>query len=300
MQENQEVTPQLNEELNKIIWIASYPKSGNTWMRFLLGNLWYGPEDDGPLPTKELAVQMPGDTNGEWFKRATGKEASDLDTAEQHRLRPKLHEFFCQQERSMFIKTHSAFLHEHGTWHIAPDMTEAVIVVVRDPRDVVVSMMNHFGLDADAAIDLLNEKQNSLPAVDRTIWTRTSDWSVNVCSWATLQHKTFYCRYEDLHASTARCLRLICKHLNVPVDEAKIAKAVKYSSFERLQAEEDAGNFVEASAKAERFFHRGEMGRWMEVLNPAQVGRIEDAHGDVMEKFGYIRSLTPATPCLVA
>ena len=271
--------------VRKIIWLASYPKSGNTWLRFLLGNLWYANGVD-PLPTTDLGIQMPGSVDRERFAAVLGKPIAEATDEEVHVARYAVQEQFTQMGRTMVVKTHSAFLEEEGFWHIAPELTEAAIVMIRDPRDVVCSMMNYFSQTADEAIDMLND-QNYILLGDRDAWVRLLDWKHNVMSWTKLGQRAFFVRYEDLHKDPAHCLRQICNFVGVPIDVEKVTRAVENSSFKRLQVEEDAGRFLEADGKGERFFAHGKVGQWQAVLTPEQIERIEHHNYHTMKRFGY-------------
>jgi hypothetical protein len=104
-----------------------------------------------------------------------------------------------------------------------------------------------------------------------------------------VEHDTLHVvRYEDLHQHPAKFFRGIAKFLGLQPPRERLKRAIRHSSFKVLRGQEDKHGFVERSVHAERFFRQGKMGVWRKILTPGQVERVVKAHGEQMERFGYL------------
>lgn len=274
--------------MKKIVWLASYPKSGNTWVRFLLANLLY--PQFAPMPLNRIGALFPGEQNRAHFERIVGKPASAMTQAETHKARKKVQHHYTQQDRTMFLKTHSAFVKEKNIWHINPAYTEGAILIMRDPRDVACSMTNHFGVQHRTAAGWLNDFDRILLDNDRpSMWTRTLDWSQHYLSWTQrLGPRCCIVRYEDLKDDPCAVLKRILSFVNHSTSDEAVANAVENSSFDRLQKAEKTDGFVEQSSKNSQFFQSGRKERWKVELDPEIAQKIENDHGAVMRHLGYL------------
>jgi sulfotransferase family protein len=114
-------------------------------------------------------------------------------------------------------------------------------------------------------------------------------WSQHVLSWTRKPHRAIYVmRYEDMLHEPKKTFGALARHLLFKPDDAQLADAIDRSSFERLREQEEKDGFRERPEKAERFFREGRTGQWKDVLTPQQVQRIVDAHGEQMQRFGYL------------
>ncbi len=136
--------------MGNIVWLASYPKSGNTWLRAFLANLVA--DAGAPLPLGDLPQYCEDEARPELFTALAGRPSTDLTFEEICALRPRVHaDIAARSPGTRLVKTHNCagFVGSHPL-HDA-SVTAGAIYVVRNPLDVAVSMMHHFGLDADAA-----------------------------------------------------------------------------------------------------------------------------------------------------
>ena len=275
-----------------IDWLASYPKSGNTWMRLLLAN--YYSEVDDPHD-----INRPGITNGiashRWrFDEVLGIDSSDLTDSEIADLQPRLYEAIAALNPArQWIKVHDAQSRiADGGWLFPPKASGVVIYLVRNPLDVAVSRAFHDGHgDMDRAIGLLCDPQGAVSGGGKLQLRQfMGDWSHNVRSWLDQDEiPVLTVRYEDLLADTSRELSRVIAFARPddPIDPTRIAQAVDYCAFANLQAAEAAAGFREATPRQKRFFRSGKAGDWIDHLTPAQANRIRQCHGATMRRLGY-------------
>lgn len=271
-----------------IIWLASYPKSGNTWLRAFLHNLLRDPAK--PMEINALDRFTHGDTLRYWYEQVAGEPVGDWPEARIAALRPKVHELLTRTfPDSVFVKTHNALAVVEGVPLITMDYTTAAIYVVRDPRDVAVSMTHHFGLTTDQAVAMLNNPEAATAMDDRNVRQYYGTWSSHVESWTRQPAQGLHViRYEDMHMRPRAAFGEVVRFLGLPPDRKRLEKAIRFSSFKVLQAQEKRDGFKERSVHAEAFFRVGQVGQWKRVLTPEQVAAIEAAHGETMRRFGYL------------
>jgi hypothetical protein len=188
-----------------------------------------------------------------------------------------------------FVKTHQAIVidREHPTINFA--VTAGAIYIVRNPLDVAISYAHHLGQSIDFAIDFMNMKNAETSVTEKQVYEVYGSWSQHVSSWTRKPHPAIYVmRYEDMLAKPQRTFGALARHLLFTPSEKQLAEAIDRSSFERLREQEEKAGFKERPEKAERFFREGRAGQWKDVLTPAQVQRIVDAHGEQMQRFGYL------------
>lgn len=273
-----------------IIWLASYPKSGNTWLRAFLANFISGSAE--PVPINDLPNFVLGDGFLIHYEQLTGKAADDLSEEELTRLRPRLHEWLAvsRPPNDVFVKTHNALVLADGVPLITPHATAGAIYVVRNPFDVAVSFAHHYQIPYQRAVDALCDKEYVLPPSGGQVTQVLCDWSGHYRSWTSVSGLTRHVmRYEDMKRSPQKAFRGLIKFLGLPQDKARLAKAIRFSSFDQLASQERRTDFVEARPdKATRFFRRGKVGGWREVLSAEQTDQLIETHREVMSELGYI------------
>jgi hypothetical protein len=272
-----------------IIWLASYPKSGNTWLRAFLANLFQNPEQ--PLPINELPNYVLGDNFLLHYEQFTGRPADQLSDEDFERLRPQIHEWFAfSKSDSVFVKTHNVCGAIEGRPLITPSATAGAIYVVRNPLDVAVSYANHYQVSLDRAAELLCDDKHLVPRAPDQLAQYLMSWSSHVKSWTEAKGmRRHVMRYEDMHEHPLKAFGGLARFLGLPKDLPRLKKAVRFSSFRELKAQEESRGFVEARPDGTtRFFRSGKAGTWRESLSPEQVERIIAANREVMERFGYL------------
>lgn len=273
--------------MGKILWLASYPKSGNTWLRVFLHNLFRDPNE--PYDINKLHEFCSADSVSAWYEQMAGRKATELSEEEVASLRPKVHEALTRiHPDTVFVKTHNALIVSHGTEMITMAQTAGAIYVVRNPLDVALSYADHYGLDIDTAIEALNLPGQAMTNTERHVYQVFGSWSENVKSWTGNPHPALHVmRYEDMTDRPLETFGAVAAFLGLRPTRERLQRAIDNSSFGELQKQEAARGFEERSEKAEKFFRKGQSGQWREVLTPAQVDRIVSAHEEQMRRFGY-------------
>jgi len=273
-----------------MVWIASYPKSGNTWVRSFLSAC---SGEAREFDINNLAV--PITANRALLDDLLGISTADLGSGEVRALLPVAFAAWLQiPTLRPLAKTHDAYaLVGAGQAMFPLELTRAVLHVVRDPRDVAVSLAHHHGIDVDESIRRLGDARAWLAfeEIGQTdqIAQFISDWSGHARSWIGSPLPRLTVRYEDLLADPRACFARLLEFAGLQVSAARFDAALRDTAFASLQAREQANGFVERRARATApFFRQGRAGGWREVLSAAQVGAIEAAHGAMMRHFGYL------------
>lgn len=272
-----------------LVWVASYPKSGNTWTRILLGNLLGDPREEESIATiGNISASRP------LFDDATGLASSDLTADEIDLLRPESYRVLAgQSDGPCFIKAHDACQRNSaGEWIFPPDCSRGAVLLVRHPMDVALSFAHHMGHgDLAIAVARLGNASHMMAGEGhRQYHQRTLGWSGHYLSWTRQDAiPLLVVRYEDMLADTAAEFGRIVRFLGLPhaEDEARIARAVELSRFDRLRSIEQRDGFREVPARADRFFRSGRAGEGIERLPDHLRAKILDTHGPVMEELGY-------------
>jgi len=270
--------------MGAIVWLASYPKSGNTWTLAFLHNLLQPQE--GSYDINDLRRIAVGEDDDPWYD-GLPKPLEMCTLAEKAQIRVLAHHRIAEAAVDLvFVKTHSAVVTEFGSSSISRDVTAGAIYVVRNPLDVVVSIAHVQGGTIDAAIAQLNTA--AFRRSNRTAVPQGS-WSEHVKSWTHKAHSALIVmRYEDMLAEPAETFGRVRDFVKPDLPERDLLRAIENSSFERLREQEDKHGYRERPLKAARFFRQGRAGIWQERLTAEQAKRVVDCHREQMARFGYV------------
>lgn len=277
----------------KLFWLASYPKSGNTWFRAFISNLAgdrEGPASINALDTRGLA------SSRAWLDDVLGFDTADLSADEIARLRPAVYGFASEQLGTFsYHKIHDACHRvDHAQWIVDAGGTAGAIYLIRNPLDVAISYANHNDCSIDEAIAMMEDPEHRMARDDgeqlkSQVEQRLLTWSEHVRSWVDNPDiQVHLVRYEDMKAASHRTFSAAARFLELPTDPQGVARALAFSSFDALRAQEDENSFRERNPRSPRFFRKGVAGDWQTTLTDAQIGRVVDAHGAVMRRFGYL------------
>lgn len=272
------------------IWLASYPKSGNTWLRALLTALYAeidGNED--AIALDSLAGGMEPFTR-ELLDDFAGIESATFTPTELIPYISMLFRSFAEDcEPPCFVKTHAARVHGlRGEPLFASEYCAGAVYVMRNPLDVAVSYAHHDSKEIDDIIDWMGDEDATL---DRVSWNTPQimrSWSTNVLTWVEdAPFPVLILRYEDMLDNSAAQLGRVAKFAGIDASEDQLKRAADRARFDQLKAREEESGFPEKPNIARAFFRAGRSGDGLRTLSSAQIARIAHDHGGVMERFGY-------------
>lgn len=279
--------------MGKIGWIASYPKSGNTWVRLFLHHV-IRQINKQPLEDNDLAAldrtSKAVYARTDLFNRFLKKPHIDADIIELAKVRTKVCRAIAAENSGLTMaKTHTVLGEINGHPLIDPKSSAGGIYIVRNPLDVAVSLAAHMGQEPKEAIRHMGSSRNASAPKENAAQELWASWSDHVRSWTEDPMPGFLIvRYEDIHASPREMLGGIAEYLRIGATPGHIDEAVRLSSFDAVQKREADKGFAEASKKAERFFRAGQTGKFADVLTPEQIASVKAMHREQMDRFGYL------------
>ncbi len=291
-------------------WLASYPKSGNTWFRMVTANLYA--EDNEPVDINDLPERGGIASARAPFDNILLLESGILTHEECDRMRPMLYQAMAQEDEADFddpmqkaededrIDSKTRLIKCHDAWTYTDrnepllggaNAANSAILIVRDPRDVAPSLANHLGSDIDSAIAFMGKNASpfcgSLNSQPNQLRQQMLGWSGHATSWLDQRDIPVHLiRYEQLKADPVGTIHGALSFAGRTHSMDDVANAVELASFERLQAQEAASKFREAP-KGRTFFRRGESGAWRDELTPEQIAQVERDHAVMMKRMGY-------------
>ncbi|MBF0410875.1 MAG: sulfotransferase domain-containing protein [Candidatus Riflebacteria bacterium] len=275
-----------------IIWLASYPKSGNTWFRIFLTNLLQ--DANRPASINELQ-EIPIASSRILFDENIGIESSDLTSDEISRFRPELYTYLSENAtEQIYMKIHDAYISvEKKKFLIPKESTACAVYFIRNPLDVAVSFAYHNAATYDLTISQMSENNlcfcGKHDRLYKQLQQRLLSWSNHVLSWVdAAPFPVCVLRYEDMKSNTFETFEKAVRFVGLSHTNYQIQKAIDFSSFEELQEQEEKSGFKERSTAAQKFFRKGKVGSWREELTKEQVERIINDHREVMQRFGYL------------
>jgi aryl sulfotransferase len=300
----------------RTVWLASYPKSGNTWVRAVHTAL-----TTRQAPDLNALVGLAQPAGRGLLDEILGVPSSDLTRTEIDLLRPRVDEVVdARAERVMLRKVHDGcYPGPAGEPVVSVTAARAVLYVIRDPRDVAVSYAHHFDRPVEWAAARLCDPANTLAPGTRGVAPqvpqRLGDWSAHVLSWVDQPWLPVHVlRYEDALADPVRAFGaafaavglLASDPASGPASDpaadpaadlaadfaadlaADLAAAVDACTFDRLAAAEAAAGFRERPRPDTPFFRRGQTGTWRDELPAPLADHLATAHHTVMTRFGYL------------
>ena len=280
-----------------IIWLASYPKSGNTWVRTMIASLLY--TEDGFF-NFELIKNIPQFPDNKYFKEFTGDLANFDEVMKYWRIaQDKIN----LDNEIKFFKTHHLNCKINEYSFTDKSNTLATIYIVRDPRSLVSSISNHFSKTINESKKFLltpkfiggkeskdRQKLNHIP-------TLLGTWSEHYKFWTMNNKNLLLIKYEDLVSDTESQLEKIVKFLEkfIPIktNKEKNYNIIKSTSFDQLKNMEKKGLFKEGivnkfSNEKVDFFRLGPKNKWEDNLKKDIQKELEDTFKKEMKELGYL------------
>jgi len=279
------------KDLKKIVWLASYPKSGNTWFRVFLSNLLS--EKEVPVSINELH-STPIASSRVLFDNYAGTSSSDLSNEEIEELRPEIYRREAMEAgETIFHKVHDAWgLTPSGKPAFPPDVTKGVIYFIRNPLDVTVSFAFHNKKQPTEMVEKVNDPEHAFcgrpEKLHNQLMQRLLDWSGHVKSWVDDSGlPVLVIRYEDMLTDTYNTFKKGMRFAGIDKTDSEIETAIMKSSLERLKEMEQEEGFKEKPIGMESFFRSGRQESWKEFMDREDAGQLVKKHRVFMERFGY-------------
>ena len=274
----------------RLIWLSSYRKSGNTWVRLFLSRLH---RPDGIDLTRMQATGFMA-AGRALLEEYLCVSLADLTAEEIAALRPAAYRTLAATaaRTSLILKVHEQFGRTpDGQWLFPPEATTGCVHIVRDPRDICLSLSAHEKVTVDRAISIMADPQRIISHQGWRGMTQVSQlegsWSDQTRSWLESPLPRLMVRYEDMLAAPEAVQGQIAAFCGIEATQEQIRLAVEETRFDRLRDQEEVSGFKERPKGVERFFREGRAGQWREVLNREQIDRIQRDHGEMMLQLGY-------------
>lgn len=285
------MSPVEQQRIGNTYWLASYPKSGNTWFRAFLTALI--DESGEPININRLAVQVITSSRS-MLDDILGFETGDLTHDELDALRGPAYAWNGRDDVARYCKTHDAFkCSSAATSFFTDGVTRRALYLLRNPLDVACSFAHHSGISIDATIAVMADPCHALSDTRHKLVSSArqhlGSWSQHVLGWVDADDiPCMSLRYEDMHADPLASFGAAARFLELSNDARQIDRAVQASSFDVLHAQEMRMGFAERPVGMATFFRRGRANAWREELTDRQAARIIADHAPVMRRFGYL------------
>ena len=290
---------------DKIFWTASYPKSGNTWLRLILCGIFF--TNNGNLQNLDILNNIPKlDTfeNFKFIKKLSLKDYKTIfsNTEYDHESTSTLAKYWLESQKKInkdkrinFFKTHNARLKFKNFVYTNELTTSGFIYIYRDPRDIVISYSKHLNKDLDSTINFI--KNNNIIENKKTKNRMPEfiyNWQDHYRSWKNfIKVPSLFIRFEDLLYDPEKEINKIILFfksnykIEILNENQKIKNIIKSTNFENLQNIEKKLGFIEKSEYS-KFFREGSCGQWKKKLDKKQIISIENAFEKLMVELNYI------------
>lgn len=280
-----------------IIWLASYPKSGNTWVRSILAALLYS--SDGAF-NFDLIKRIPQFPKKEVFKDLV-KDFSNFNEIKKNWI--TVQEKINSEKEIKLLKTHNGKYTVEKDNFTDDQNSLAVIYIVRDPRTLVKSISNHFTkshYDASKFLIAPSLIGNGKSFEERKdgILTLIGKWNDHYRSWTKNKNNLLLIKYEDLvnnpETELTKLIKFLEKYISFKTSEKKNKTILETTSFSNLKNMEEQGLFKEGVLNKKtnnkaNFFHLGPKNKWQENLDKKIINEIEKNFYNEMKELGYLK-----------
>ena len=282
-----------------IFWIASYPKNGNTWLRSLLSAYYF--TKNGNFINDKILKNIPQFPEKRYFTNFDYDKSIPTSTAQ---FWIKAQEIINKEKKIKFFKTHNIYGSLNNTDFSNKYNSIGAVYIIRDPRNVLTSMMNHFEMNKDEALTfMLNEKKftyDHFKKNDYSDFQFISSWEKNYKSW--IKNKDFpikLIKYEDLINQTFYVVKDLINFINKTCklvnnfDKSKAQNAIETTSFEKLKKIENNHGFSESIKSKNRdknkvpFFHLGPNNNWQKIFDPSFANKLNTIFKETLEELEY-------------
>ena len=277
-----------------IIWIASYPKSGNTWVRSFVVAYYFC--ENGIFDVNKLSL-IQDYPNKQFFKETVKK-------GEIHKHWDSAQKNICDEKKVKFLKTHNSLITAFGNDFTKPEYSLGVIHVIRDPRNIITSLKNHYDFENyERALKFMQDENKILedyPHLKNYAKTNIiNSWRINYQSWmGNKNFRRFTIRYEDMIKDPQQTFEKLVVFINTlmrfkdKIDPKKLSNAIETTNFKSLQDIENKGKFSEnvyslKDNKKIKFFYQGPENDWKKNLDENMIKKMNEYYKNDLKFFRY-------------
>jgi len=277
-----------------IIWIASYPKSGNTWVRSFVVAYYFC--ENGIFDVNKLSL-IQDYPNKQFFKETVKK-------GEIHKHWDSSQKNICDEKKVKFLKTHNSLITAFGNDFTKPEYSLGVIHVIRDPRNIITSLKNHYDFENyERALKFMQDENKILedyPHLKNYAKTNIiNSWRINYQSWmGNKNFRRFTIRYEDMIKDPQQTFEKLVVFINTlmrfkdKIDPKKLSNAIETTNFKSLQDIENKGKFSEnvyslKDNKKIKFFYQGPENDWKKNLDENMIKKMNEYYKNDLKFFRY-------------
>jgi len=279
-----------------IIWVASYPKSGNTWVRSIISSLVYTEDGIFDFPSIKKIDQYPQRRFLEYFTR----DYNNIHEIKKHWITSQ--ERINLDTKIKFFKTHHLNCKIDNYPFTNKECTRATIYIVRDPRNLIDSISNHFSKSIEESKKFLLTSKILSPGKEielrgGNVITYLGSWKEHYKFWTNDNENLLIIKYEDLvkniHQEIDKIIAFLKNYIDLEVSDTKKENIIKSTSFEALKKIEDNGDFTEnvfvkGRSEKVRFFNKGPNNNWQKTL-PTKIQKdLETELNNELKELGYL------------
>ena len=265
-----------------MIYLQSFPKSGNTWLRIILKSMLCETYDVNinfinlgisSAYKKLLKLDKPVNMSEDEILKHRNNIYKNMD--------PKVDKFF--------MKVHDAFVHIPDE-PLFPTINSKAIIIIRNPLDIVSSYANHTDISLDESVDKINNGStlgNSYRIDNGNVTQHLGTWKENVTSWIESDIEKLIIRYEDLHEDFENTVEMIASFLDIKLTNEDMNRIKWQSDFKNLKQQEITKGFIEKPKTSNVFFREGRKDQYKKELSKDQIRKIIEVNKDLMKKFNY-------------
>ena len=282
--------------MKKIIWISSYPKSGNTFLRAMLSAFFYSKDGIFKQDYLKNVAEFPRD----FFNLKSSNNFLN-EIKEYEKIQKKISS---TDKEIIFLKTHLANLTINKIYPtINKDYSICSIYIVRDPRNVILSLKNHYNLDIKECLSFLMNDKNFICMKNKDLskgYTLILDWASNYLSWKNQKNiNTIFIKFEDLvleqEKTFIHILNELKKFMNLDIDQKKIENVVKTTNFKYLRQLEEKEGFIENKIMGIQnnknfFFNKGIEQNFNKDLDPKIIEEIKKKYKNLLLELNYLKN----------
>ena len=276
-----------------IIWIASYPKSGNTYIRSFLSAYYFSTDGEFKFELLKNIKQFPD-------KYFFDKKIPNIESAIKNYLPAQ--KKISENGKVKFLKTHSLLGLYKGHPFTIPEYTLGAIYIVRDPRNLLTSLMNHYSLSEQEALEFIMDNNRDIhdDEKDFSSYAYLGNWGKHYESWSkTNKYRKLIINYEDLKNNKHNIFRDVIIFVNTllnrteRIDLKKLENAIETTNFNVLKKKEKDEGFIESVKDIEgnkkTFFNKGFNNNWRKNKNKGSIKIIEQKFKKEMGELGYLK-----------